>query len=291
MKQLPRVSIVLTTYNRASSMEMALKSLQAQDYPSFEIVVVDNNSTDHTAEVVQRIAADDPRVRYLLQPTPGVGPARNLGCQESQAELIAFLDDDEIAPPEWVSRLVSAQVKNGASGVGGPYEPMWVTSPPCWLLHSRCMQETLSFMDFGSVPRQVEWLLGGNALYTRKALAEVGYFGSVPGRTGLKQVRGGGDMAAGMRLSKAGHRLWFEPSAKVYHTVPPERMRLKYILRRAFWAGYDDVAIGQEWHLCSKAARATRRGADAFALGMFILPGILWGRLMVRLGRLQPQVR
>jgi glucosyl-dolichyl phosphate glucuronosyltransferase len=290
MSKTPMVSIVLTTFNRAQSVKLALQSLQAQDYPFFEILAVDNNSTDNTAAAVQRVAEGDPRVRYLLQPTPGVGPARNLGCQEAQGELLAFLDDDEVAPPEWLSRLVQAQAESQAAGVGGPYEPMWETSPPKWLLRSRCMQETLSFMDFGAQAREVDWLLGGNAIYTREALAAVGYFGTIPGRTGLKAVSGGGDMAAGLRLRKAGHRLWFEPSARVYHTVPPERMRLNYILRRAFWAGYDDVAIGQEWHLCSKAASATKRGPDALALGMLILPGVLWGRLMVRLGRLQPQV-
>jgi glycosyltransferase involved in cell wall biosynthesis len=272
-------------------MKAALQSLQAQDYPAYEILVVDNNSTDETPDVAKSIAQNDPRVRYLHQPRPGVSPARNLGCESATGELLAFLDDDEVAPPEWLSRLVKAQQESGASGVGGPYEPVWEVSPPSWLLRSRCMQETLSFMDFGVQPREVDWLLGGNAIYTREALAAVGYFGTVPGRTGLKQMRGGGDMAAGLRMRKAGYRLWYEPKAPVYHTVPVERMRLKYILRRAFWAGYDDVAIGQEWQLIKKATRATRRGPDAFALGMFILPGVLYGRLMVRLGRLHPQVQ
>ncbi|MEN6544424.1 MAG: glycosyltransferase [Armatimonadia bacterium] len=289
MRANPLISVVLPTFNRVATMREALASLQAQDYPRFEILVVDNDSSDDTAAAVQAACAADSRVRYLHEPEPGVCPARNLGCMQAQGEFVALADDDEVAPPQWLSLLAAAQAETGASGVGGPYTPLWDVTPPRWLVASRCLQETLSFMDFGCGRCPAEWLLGGNALYTRGALASVNYFGLRAGRIGSTSLKGASDIEIGRRLCRAGHALYFEPSAAVYHHVPAERMRLSYILRRAFWAGYNDVAIGREWQLGSKVARATSRGWDAMALGLVILPGVLWGRLMVHLGYLQPQ--
>lgn len=282
------VSVVIPTFNRREDVLDAVRSVLAQDYPHFEVVLVDNNSTDGTAEAVQALARDDPRLRYCFERVPGVGAAHNRGAREAQGELVAFLDDDEIAPPQWLSTLVRAQSETGGDGIGGPYEPIWLTPPPRWLLKSRCMQETISFMDFGSKRQPIEWLLGGNAMYTRQALESADYYGEWASYTSKRSLVGGGDIVIGQRMRRAGLQLWFEPAAVVGHKVPRSRMRLSYILRRAFWAGYTDVAIGQEWKLGDKAGKALTRGLDAIALGAVILPGTLWGRLMVRLGYLQP---
>lgn len=283
------VSVIVPTHNRAKDLLDAVQSLSLQDYPALEIVVIDNRSTDGTRDVLEGLALHEPRLRHLYEDQPGVNVARNRGCLEAAGDLLAFLDDDEVAPPDWLTRLVASMDETSADGIGGPYEPLWQAPPPRWLIKSRCMQETLSFMDFGSRRTPVEWLLGGNALYTRKALADAHYFGVTPGRTGAKSVTGGGDISVGRRVSGSGHSLWFEPSAVIYHKVPPERMRLPYILRRAFWSGYNDVAIGRQWQIGPKTASAVKRGPDAIALGMVIFPGIIWGRLQVKLGRLQPQ--
>lgn len=284
----PLISIVVATHNRPKDLTEAVATLVAQDYPRFEIVVVASHCTDDACAVANDLAREHPPVRVFLEPTPGVGPAHNRGVAEAQGEFIAFLDDDELAPPGWVDSLYQAQQETGAGGVGGPYEPLWLASPPRWLAHSRCMQETLSFMDFGSERCAVEWLLGGNAMYTRKALDDAGHFGSWRSTTGENSFVGGGDIVVGGRVRKAGYEVWFDPAAVVWHKVEPYRMRLGYILRRAFWAGYTDVAIGREWRLRDKAGRALNRGLDAIALGAVILPGTLWGRLMVRLGYLHP---
>ncbi|MEN6641506.1 MAG: glycosyltransferase family 2 protein [Armatimonadia bacterium] len=283
------VSVIVPTHNRLNDLLETLQSLFAQEHSQLEVLVIDNRSTDGTAEVVQGLALHEPRLRYLYEDQPGVNVARNRGCLEASGDLLAFLDDDEVASPDWLTRLLAAMDETGAGGVGGPYQPLWQASPPRWLLKSRCMQETLSFMDFGEARAPVEWLLGGNALYTRAALLDANYFGVAPGRIGASGVTGGGDISVGRRVRSSGHSLWFEPSAVVYHKVPPERMRLPYILRRAFWSGYNDIAIGRQWEMSHKAVSAVKRGPDAIALGMVILPGILWGRLQVKLGRLHPQ--
>lgn len=289
MPQAPLISVIVPTHNRLDDLLETLQSVFEQQYPRIEIIVVDNASTDSTADVVKGLTYGEKRLRYCYEEQPGVNVARNRGCLAAQSDLLAFIDDDEIAPPGWLSQLAAAMDQTGADAVGGPYEPLWQKAPPGWLLRSRCMQETLSFVDFGPIRAPVEWLLGGNALYTRAALQDASYFGVTPGRIGARSVTGGGDISVGARLRTHGHTLCFEPSAVVYHKVYPERMRLSYILRRAFWSGYNDIAIGRKWQFGRKAASATRRGPDAIALGMVILPGVLWGCLQVKLGRLQPE--
>lgn len=285
----PFVSVIVPTHNRCADVVEAVRSLLAQDYPDFEVVVVANNCSDGTNEAMQKLATEDHRLRYVAEPTPGLGYARNRGCQEARAQFLAFLDDDELAPPHWLSSLVRAWQETGGGGVGGPYQPLWQAPPPRWLERSRCLQETLSFMDFGATRRPVEFLLGGNALYTRRALEDAAYFGSYSSLTSKRSLVGGGDIALGMRLNRAGHEIWFEPQAAVLHKVPGSRMRLSYIAKRAFWAGYTDVAIGREWKLGHKATKALSRGPDAVLLGLSILPGTLYGRMMARLGYLRPQ--
>jgi cellulose synthase/poly-beta-1,6-N-acetylglucosamine synthase-like glycosyltransferase len=150
------------------------------------------------------------------------------------------------------------------------------------------MCETLTFMDFGQDRAPVDWLLGGNALYTRQALEDTDYYGGYGSGVGRMRLVGGEDILMGRRMRAAGYELWYDPTAVVGHQVPPERMRIGYILKRAFWAGYTDVAIGQQWSLTDKSARALRRGWDAMLLGLAILPGTLYGRLHVATGVLVP---
>jgi glycosyltransferase involved in cell wall biosynthesis len=285
----PLVSIIVPTYNLKEPLRDAVTSLLAQDYPRFEVIVVDNNCTDGTCEMVTAMAGEDPRLRYCLETAQGVTRARNRGCQEAQGDLLAFVDHDEVAPPWWLSKLVSYQQETGAGGVGGPYEPIWEVTPPRWLERSRCMQETLSFVDFGSERRKADWVPGGNCLYTRRAIEDADYFGRWASYTSKRSLVGGDDIIMGERIRRAGYEIWFDPTAIVGHRVPPSRMRLSYILRRAFWAGYTDVALGQTWKLGNKSGKALRRGPDAVALGLVILPGILYGRLAVRLGFLDPR--
>lgn len=284
----PLISVVVPTHNRPDDLKQAVESLVVQDYPRFEVVIVGSNSTEDSRAAAEDMAQRHPRVRVCHESTPGVGPAHNRGCREAQGDLVAFLDDDELAPPHWVSTLHQSQQETGAGGIGGPYTPLWLSPPPRWLAQSCCMQETISFIDFGTERRRVEWLLGGNAMYTRRALEDAGHFGSWRSYSSARSLVGGGDIVMGARVRQAGHEVWFEPAAVVWHKVPPGRMRLSYVLRRAFWAGYTDVAIGREWKLGDKAGKALARGPDAIALGAAILPGTLWGRLMVRLGYLHP---
>ncbi|MCB0543765.1 MAG: glycosyltransferase family 2 protein, partial [Saprospiraceae bacterium] len=93
------VSCVVPTYNRAAFLKDAIESTLAQDYPNWELIIVDDQSADNTAEVAKAYAEKDPRIRYFLNPQKGVSSARNYGIEMAKGQYIAFLDDDDISLP------------------------------------------------------------------------------------------------------------------------------------------------------------------------------------------------
>jgi len=127
----------MCTYNRADLLDAAVKSVLTQthsDTPPFELIVVDNNSSDATGKVVARLAAADPRVRYVFEGRQGLSYARNAGVGHARGALIAFIDDDLRADPDWVAAIVRAFDEHpDVDVVGGRVLPMWPSPPPAWL--------------------------------------------------------------------------------------------------------------------------------------------------------------
>lgn len=97
------ISVVIPLYNKQNSVADTLRSVLRQSYPDFEIVVVDDGSTDRSAAVVAEIARSDDRIRIIQKKNGGVSSARNAGISESKSEFIAFLDADDIWEPEYLA--------------------------------------------------------------------------------------------------------------------------------------------------------------------------------------------
>lgn len=130
---LPRVSVVVPTRNRAAALRTALRSLARQDddSPAFEVLVVDNGSTDDTSCVVAEFTSTL-ALRYLHEPAVGVCNARNTGWRAARGEYVACLDDDAVACPAWVKAIVEGFAPDVAA-VDGSVAPIWPVSPPRWL--------------------------------------------------------------------------------------------------------------------------------------------------------------
>ncbi|MBI4341884.1 MAG: glycosyltransferase family 2 protein [Candidatus Omnitrophica bacterium] len=104
---MPAVSAIIPTYNRAAFLKEAMASIQAQTFTDWELIVVDDGSTDATREVVQAVQRRDPRVRYLFQSNRGGAEARNAALERASGSLVAFLDDDDTWLPEKLARQVA----------------------------------------------------------------------------------------------------------------------------------------------------------------------------------------
>jgi glycosyltransferase involved in cell wall biosynthesis len=131
-----QISAIICTHNRDSYLGAAIDSLLAQDFAAdFEVIVVDNNSSDRTREVVEQ-RASNPRLKYVFEPTIGLSVARNTGAKIASAEILAYLDDDAVASTHWLQVLDSAFKNNSKLAIaGGKVTLLWPQGihQPQWL--------------------------------------------------------------------------------------------------------------------------------------------------------------
>ncbi|MGZ4617718.1 MAG: glycosyltransferase family 2 protein [Frankiaceae bacterium] len=223
----PAVSVVLCTRDRADRLAPCLDRLRAQAYPAFEIVVVDNAPT---TDAVRRLVddLDDLRVRYVVEPRPGLSRARNAGVTAARHDLIAFIDDDESADVYWLAELARGFAAAGGVGcVSGMILPAELeTQPQVWFEeyggHSKGRGFRTAVIDPADRSGQSPLYplppfgAGGNMAFTRAVLARIGGFDEAMGAG--TAARGGEDTAAFTDVLLAGFRLVYQPSAFVRHT-------------------------------------------------------------------------
>ena len=170
-----RISAVICTHNRAHYLRTAIQSLadQTLNKDRFEILVVDNGSTDATREVVTSEYSGVANLRYVYEPKLGHSQARNTGWQNAAGEYIAFLDDDAIASPEWLERIVDAfdTVHPKPACLGGRIDPIWEVPRPAWLPDSLVtFLAVLNYSDDAFFLKPKQYLIGANIAFTREAI-------------------------------------------------------------------------------------------------------------------------
>lgn len=222
----PDVSVVLSTYNRAQVLPRALESLLDQDHDCarYEIVAVDNNSTDGTRHTIESFAAKAPNLRYVFEAKQGVPHARNTGILASRAPVIAFTDDDVRVSRDWVSTIARLFVDHPeAACVGGKVLPNWSGPWPGWLTPEHW--SPLALLDYGDAPFHVTairrvCLIGANVAYRREVLDRIGMF--APHMSSLQ------DHEILLRLWRAGGQGLYWPRLTVVSDIAPERMQRRY---------------------------------------------------------------
>lgn len=222
------VTVVVPTYNRANVLTRLLDSLAAQeaDGVAFEVLVVDNDSTDDTREAVERCVGHYPElcVRYLFEPRKGVSYARNTGIAHARGAIIAFIDDDVEAKTDWVAALKRAfDVHPTVHAIGGRVRPRWVTPPPAWLTSRHhgaiAVQDRRESMVVDRA-NAAACLITANFACRAVACRAVGGFSPDYPRCQDREFQ--------MRLWRAGFTGLYLPSIEVSVSVPPERCTKTY---------------------------------------------------------------
>ena len=120
MKKSPRISVVISTYNRCNDLKRCFDSLLEQTYRDFEIVIIDGDSTDGTKELVKSYSNKHPTT-FMIQEKEGVYPAWNEALRNCQGEIVTYIDDDTICSQEYLKAIVDTfAISNGIAGVSGP---------------------------------------------------------------------------------------------------------------------------------------------------------------------------
>lgn len=243
------ISVILCTYNRCDSLAVALESVAISQMPdgvSWEVLVVDNNSKDETRKVIEQFVSRFPgRFRYVFEPRPGKSNALNSAIQNSQAPILAFMDDDVQVEPDWLQKLTRIFENFTYIGSGGRIFPEKGFVPQPWLDSSvRYALAPLAMFDLGPEAGELkEPPFGTNMAFRREAFSRYGEFRRDLGPQPGSEIRSE-DTEFGMRLLLGGERLWYEPAAVVYHAVSQQRLKQAYFLKWWYGKGRADIREG-----------------------------------------------
>ena len=244
----PLVSVLVCTYNRGDLLGQTLDSLLIQKFGwgKFEVVVVDNASTDNTKDIVADYQARNSNIRYVYEPILGVAFARNTGARKSEAKYIAYFDDDLIAEPDCLHNLIAPfleEKKGVPSVVTGKVELFWHGNRPEWFPEK--YETLLSRFDRGDEPRFMtsdEYLITMNVAFQRKTFLDIGGIREDLSRKGRMFICGG-DNEIFRRYVNKKLRLYYQPKALVWHLVPHSRQQRNWLYKRVVGEGTTGVIM------------------------------------------------
>jgi glycosyltransferase involved in cell wall biosynthesis len=237
------ISVVLGTYNRAASLRLTLESFSKLTWTpnlSWELLAVDNNSTDSTREVIEKFAGTvNFPVRYIFEKQQGRSAALNAGIAAAKGEIVAFTDDDVFLHPDWLSNLKRVFVDFDCAAVAGRVVPQWNHPKPDWLEMEG--QFAVVNFDLGDAAKEIRIApLGANSAFRREIFGKYGLFRLDLGVNGSKHTVTCDDTEFGERLIRGGEKIIYYPDAIIYHPVDPDRTTKKYFLS---WYYYNGVSL------------------------------------------------
>jgi len=241
------LDVLIPSYNRSEMLVRTLDSLLAAEMPrglDVLITVIDNNSTDATADTVRKyIRANKGQICYVFEPNQGRSHALNAGIKMTGGDLVGMIDDDEEVDRRWFSTISAAFADPNIDFIGGPYLPNWGAEKPKWL--PRNYLGVIGWVDGGNKARAFDKdypgiLMGGNAVIRRAALNAAGPYSTLLGRNN-KRLLSCEDEDMYRRLLATGATGFYLPDLIIYHYVPSERLTKRYFRNWCFWRG---VSLG-----------------------------------------------
>jgi glycosyltransferase involved in cell wall biosynthesis len=240
------VSITVQTYNRSAVLAEMLESLHALRCPQktdYEILIVDNNSSDDTQDVVRRYREIlGSRVRGAFEPRQGLSHARNRAWREAKGGIVSFLDDDVKVDPAWLEAVAAAFECYAPAVVGGKSYLIYPFPRPSWL--PEFYESLLSRLDYGDRPivNVEQPLFGLNLSVQKEWLERAGGFDTSLGRRG-RYLSSGEEFDLLQRIRARGGVAVYEPKAVVGHMVAADRLTKRWFAKRLFAAGRDSVVL------------------------------------------------
>jgi GT2 family glycosyltransferase len=240
-----RISVVICAYTerRWQDIVAALASIRAQTRPPARTILV----VDHNPPLLERARVAFPDV--VVVPNDGrvgLSGGRNTGVSHAVGDVVAFLDDDARAEPDWLERLVTGYSSPSVVGVGGTAIPVWPGRRPRWLPPEFDWVVGCSFVGLPTAATPVRNLIGANMSFRRQVFDAVGGFTDGLGRVGTRPL-GCEETELGIRLRQrhTGIRLVYEPAAIVHHRVTKDRVAWRYFCSRCYAEGFSKAMVSR----------------------------------------------
>ena len=230
-------TIIICTYNRAKYIGPLLESLWRNDFDKarYEILVVDNNSTDDTPQVCQSFAEAHPEqtFRYVQEHEQGLSAARNKGVTEARGEVVIFVDDDALVDAHYIAYYMDYLEQHPeVMAAGGPIEPLYETAEPAWMTkYTRAL--LCGWMNYGDAVRcypSGRYPGGGNAAYRAEVFRRVGLFNTALGRKGTS-LMASEEKDIFDKMASQGMTVHYLPGPVLHHIIPQYKLEKDYFDR------------------------------------------------------------
>lgn len=247
----PKLSVIIPTLDRATFLAAALRSIEENDHArdQFEVLVIDNGSTDQTQEVAREAATRLPNLRVFHEAEPGLHAGRHRGLREARGEVLVYADDDIRALPGWLATIADIFADPRVAMAGGNNYPDFQGDVPGWLerLWATVGDDgqvlgPLSILSLADGRREIDPLFvwGCNFSIRKQVLLDAGGFHPDSMPADLLRFRGDGESHVSRYVQERALTCIFDSGASVMHAVTPERMTLDYFRRRAVNQGVSD---------------------------------------------------
>lgn len=225
----PSFSVILCSRNGARTIGETLEHLTRLDYPNYEVIVVNDGSTDATPEIAARF----PQFKLISVPNGGLSRARNVGMEAANGEFLAYIDDDAYPDPHWLSHLAYTYLSGDYAGVGGPNIP-----PPGDGFIAECVSSSPGGpLHVMLTDTEAEHIPGCNLSVRRECLKEIGGFDP-------RFRIAGDDVDVCWRLLDKGWKIGFNPAALVWHH---RRNSVKAYWKQQKNYGKAEALLEQKW--------------------------------------------
>lgn len=244
-----KLSVVICSYNRekyiAESINAALN--QSVSLVDYQIVVVNNNSTDATDTICLELLSEGKQFDYVVEIKQGLSHARNRGIDEARGEIIVFVDDDAMMEPNYVENVLTFfSEKDSISAVGGRIFPRYEEKNANWM--SPVLMPLIAALDMGNQPkpfRMGKFPIGANMAFRKSVFDKIGTFNVELGRNG-NSLQGGEEKDIFARMRAVNMDIWYCPYIVVYHVIPTSRLQKSYIKRMG-------IGIGESEYIRTKS--------------------------------------
>lgn len=246
-----KLSIIIPTRNRAYLLKNALESIlnQSISQSEFEVIIVDNGSTDNTKEIFLQYKIKIKNISYFYEEKAGLHIGRHRGLKESNSDILIFIDDDaELFPKHLENALKTFEDKHVVL-LTGKNLPKYETTPPNWIekIWNRNTSEkfiwSLSILDFGDEIKEIDanYVFGCNFSIRKEILIQTQGFHPDAMPSELIQYRGDGETYVTRYINKSHYKAIYNPLVSIYHFVPNTRMTEEYFCKRNYEKGVSDA--------------------------------------------------